>query len=599
MSRRVQLFGCKIDRVRMPQAVTRVYRLINGFTGTCRYVVTPNVDHVVMLEHHEGLRRAYDDADVVLADGMPVVLASRLLGRSLPERVTGADLTVALFEAAEYRGGMRVFLLGAGPGVAEQAAAKIHQRWPAVEVTGTYSPPMGFEKDPQQNAEILSALPRRVPTCWSSDSAPRNKNCGCTPTNRKSKRRSRCAWARRSTFWPNTKAARHCGCKSRVWNGCIAWPPNRAVCCADTRATHGSSPSLCTANGAEAPRLQHSPPNWFLLPRNALMSPETSPSLARRITNSEPRVRADEQNSIRGPFARILDVSSPAVAARPLSRTALVRALDMTPDAVIFFTPELNIVEANAAAIRGTGYRRSELQALRLDDVLADDGQGSWHAGILRVLRGESLEHGMPALLRSQDGNTSPVRFDVQLINEAAGPLLVAVVHCRRDQRDAHELLARARHFDYLTELPTRVALEYRLRRAERQARRQRTCFAVLFLDFDRFKEVNDRYGHRVGDAVLRSFSRRLNECVRPGDFIARYGGDEFVILVEDVRIEEELQRMAERIRTESGVSLEIGDATLDISVSVGLAIGHAGSSAAALVDEADRAMYASKRARR
>jgi N-acetylglucosaminyldiphosphoundecaprenol N-acetyl-beta-D-mannosaminyltransferase len=163
MSRRVQLFGCKIDRVRMPQAVTRVYRLIHGFTGKCRYVVTPNVDHVVMLEHHQGLRRAYDDADVVLADGMPVVLASRLLGRGLPERVTGADLTVALFDAAEYRGGLRVFLLGAGPGVAEQAAAKIHERWPGVEVTGTYSPPMGFEKDPQQNAEILARIAAASP----------------------------------------------------------------------------------------------------------------------------------------------------------------------------------------------------------------------------------------------------------------------------------------------------------------------------------------------------------------------------------------------------------------------------------------------------
>jgi diguanylate cyclase (GGDEF)-like protein/PAS domain S-box-containing protein len=327
------------------------------------------------------------------------------------------------------------------------------------------------------------------------------------------------------------------------------------------------------------------------------MSPETSPPLARRITNNEPRDRADSQNPIRGPFARTLEASPSAVAARHLSRTALVRALDMTPDAVFFFTPDLQIVDANAAAVGGTGYRRGELQALRLDDVLADDGQGSWHTGILRVLRGESLEQGLPALQRSKNGDTSPVRFEVELIRDGDGPLLVAVVHCRRDERDAHELLARARHFDYLTELPTRVALEYRLRRAERQARRQRTRFAVLFLDFDRFKEVNDRHGHRVGDAVLRAFARRLNACVRPGDFIARYGGDEFVVLVEDVLAEGELERMAERIRTESGVSLEIGDTTISIAVSVGVAIGHAGSSAAALVDEADRAMYASKRA--
>jgi N-acetylglucosaminyldiphosphoundecaprenol N-acetyl-beta-D-mannosaminyltransferase len=163
MNRRVELFGCKIDRVRMPQAVTRVFRLIHGYNGTCRYVVTPNVDHVVMLEHHEGLRRAYEDADVVLADGMPVVLASRLLGRPLPERVTGADLTVALFDASEYRGPLRVFLLGAGPGVAEQAAAKIHARWPNVQVTGTYSPPMGFEKDSAENEKILALIAAASP----------------------------------------------------------------------------------------------------------------------------------------------------------------------------------------------------------------------------------------------------------------------------------------------------------------------------------------------------------------------------------------------------------------------------------------------------
>jgi N-acetylglucosaminyldiphosphoundecaprenol N-acetyl-beta-D-mannosaminyltransferase len=116
-----------------------------------------------MLEHHEGLRRAYEDADVVLADGMPVVLASRLLGRPLPERVTGADLTVALFDASEYRGPLRVFLLGAGPGVAEQAAAKIHARWPNVQVTGTYSPPMGFEKDSAENEKILALIAAASP----------------------------------------------------------------------------------------------------------------------------------------------------------------------------------------------------------------------------------------------------------------------------------------------------------------------------------------------------------------------------------------------------------------------------------------------------
>lgn len=155
---RVDLFGCRIDAVRMPEAAARVYELIAAGEDACNYVVTPNVDHVVMLEHHQGLRRAYDDAGLVLADGMPVVLASRLLGSPLPERVTGADLVPAIFDEAAARGGLRVFLLGAGPGVAEMAAANIARRWPAVEVSGTYSPPFGFERDAAENAAILAMI---------------------------------------------------------------------------------------------------------------------------------------------------------------------------------------------------------------------------------------------------------------------------------------------------------------------------------------------------------------------------------------------------------------------------------------------------------
>jgi N-acetylglucosaminyldiphosphoundecaprenol N-acetyl-beta-D-mannosaminyltransferase len=158
MNSRIELFGCQIDRVRMPEAVARVHELIADPNGECQYVVTPNVQHVVMLERHEGLRRAYQDAALVLPDGMPVILASRILGRGLPERVTGTDLVFELFSSAEARGGMRVYLLGAGPGVAQLAAKKIACRWPAVDVVGTYSPPFGFEHDAAENAAILQRI---------------------------------------------------------------------------------------------------------------------------------------------------------------------------------------------------------------------------------------------------------------------------------------------------------------------------------------------------------------------------------------------------------------------------------------------------------
>jgi N-acetylglucosaminyldiphosphoundecaprenol N-acetyl-beta-D-mannosaminyltransferase len=157
-SRRVGLFGFEIDAVDMSEAVGRIYGWLADRGATCRYVVTPNVDHAIVHERHEGFRRAYADAALVLADGMPVVAAARLLGRHLPGRVTGSDLAPALFDAAARHGGCRVYLLGAAPGVAERAAAAIESRWPAVRIVGTYSPAIGFERDSQENEKVLEKI---------------------------------------------------------------------------------------------------------------------------------------------------------------------------------------------------------------------------------------------------------------------------------------------------------------------------------------------------------------------------------------------------------------------------------------------------------
>jgi N-acetylglucosaminyldiphosphoundecaprenol N-acetyl-beta-D-mannosaminyltransferase len=125
----------------------------------CRYVVTPNVDHAVMFQTNDKLRQAYAQAALVLADGAPVVVASRLLGRPLPERVPGSDLAPALFKSVSKGDQpLRVYLLGALPGVAERAAANIASRWQNVEVVGTLSPPLGFERDELQSERILAAV---------------------------------------------------------------------------------------------------------------------------------------------------------------------------------------------------------------------------------------------------------------------------------------------------------------------------------------------------------------------------------------------------------------------------------------------------------
>ena len=163
MSDQEQLFGMSIDRLTMQDAVSRLLDWVQTPGEGCRYVVTPNVDHTVLFQQHAGLRAAYADAGLVLADGMPVVWAARLLGHKLPQRVTGSDLVPNLFTAAEERQSLRVFLLGAAPGVAERAATKIAEHWPSVRVIDTYSPRLGFERDSAENAEILARIARARP----------------------------------------------------------------------------------------------------------------------------------------------------------------------------------------------------------------------------------------------------------------------------------------------------------------------------------------------------------------------------------------------------------------------------------------------------
>jgi len=128
--------------------------------------------------------------------------------------------------------------------------------------------------------------------------------------------------------------------------------------------------------------------------------------------------------------------------------------------------------------------------------------------------------------------------------------------------------------------------------------RETQSRIAVLFVDLDCFKQVNDRGGHRTGDAMLVACGQRLIKSVRPGDFVARYGGDEFVIVMEDVGEGQAVGAIAERIAAELTAPLEIDRSAWRIAASVGVAIGRPYPSAQSLVDDADAHMYHIKRTR-
>jgi diguanylate cyclase (GGDEF)-like protein/PAS domain S-box-containing protein len=169
-------------------------------------------------------------------------------------------------------------------------------------------------------------------------------------------------------------------------------------------------------------------------------------------------------------------------------------------------------------------------------------------------------------------------------------------------RKQAEEQLAHQAHHDALTGLPNRILFQARLDRAMARTRRSHTLMAVMYLDIDKFKNINDTLGHAMGDALLKEFARRLAGCVRNVDTVARLGGDEFAVILEHLDEREAGRRIAEKIVTAMRPEFTLEYRTLSITTSVGVAFHQGGSderSADHLVKKADEALYAAKGAGR
>lgn len=163
-SARITLYNLRINKLNLRDAAQQILIWCNEVKPQARLVVTPNLYMAVVARRSPDLRLLLNNADMSLADGMPLVWASRLFGKRLPERVTGSDLPHALCELSGQQGAkLRLFLLGAGAGVAEHAGQRLEQQWPHVTVAGCYSPPYGFERDERELARILDKIATAQP----------------------------------------------------------------------------------------------------------------------------------------------------------------------------------------------------------------------------------------------------------------------------------------------------------------------------------------------------------------------------------------------------------------------------------------------------
>ena len=165
------------------------------------------------------------------------------------------------------------------------------------------------------------------------------------------------------------------------------------------------------------------------------------------------------------------------------------------------------------------------------------------------------------------------------------------------ERKQMHERLAHMAQYDQLTRLPNRQLFLDRLKTAMARAPREQRLLSLLFLDLDRFKEVNDTLGHAMGDLLLQRIAQRLLECVRSSDTVARLGGDEFVVLLESGHAREHALAVAEKILAAFGKPFDLGGTPLVIQPSIGVALyPEHGSEEHHLVGHADEAMYVAKK---
>ena len=157
---RIDICGVFVDNLSMKEVLEEIDRKVRD-RQPC-YIVTPNVDHIVRLQSDTRFRAAYEQAALVLADGMPLVWASRFLGTPLKEKVSGSDLMVEHCRDASRRG-HKVFFMGGRPGAVEKAKQNLELKYPGLSVVGTYCPPLGFENDPGEMQKIIGLLRRASP----------------------------------------------------------------------------------------------------------------------------------------------------------------------------------------------------------------------------------------------------------------------------------------------------------------------------------------------------------------------------------------------------------------------------------------------------
>lgn len=242
---------------------------------------------------------------------------------------------------------------------------------------------------------------------------------------------------------------------------------------------------------------------------------------------------------------------------------------------------ESTVLMANNTAAQLFGYRREDFTGMPFEKLVTGK-EGNW-------------------LARRHDGSSFMATTEREKVFMDGRVLFIETVADITQQRMTEERLTSLAYHDALTGLPNRLLFDDLLRLEMAHARRRRTMLAVFFIDLDKFKPVNDRYGHEVGDLLLKEVASRLRGSFRESDIVARRGGDEFTVILSDINTHRAIEVVAEKalaaLQAPVLLATPEGDRSIEVGGSIGISLyPEDGTTAEELVTHADEAMYEAKR---
>ncbi|MCB1139835.1 MAG: diguanylate cyclase [Leptospiraceae bacterium] len=275
----------------------------------------------------------------------------------------------------------------------------------------------------------------------------------------------------------------------------------------------------------------------------------------------------------------------------------LARVFDSLVEGVFVADRERNLVACNRAFMATMGYGLPEVQGKSVALFRSDVHPREFYVSLWRDLQRNGKWEG-EITVRKKSGEEEQEWASLSAIRDDRGHIshFVGIFIDLTERKRYEDRLYYLAHHDSLTDLPNRSLFGQRLERALIRAQRNGQRFALFFMDLDRFKHINDNYGHDAGDKLLVETAERLRRTLRKGDTVSRFGGDEFNILVEDIRETEDVTVVAEKVLKALDEPLQVGGKYETVSPSIGIAIyPEDGLTGQELLECADRSMYRAK----